>query len=124
MPQTRSCSSSSTSISDTPPIMRRRRASSRSSSSSSARLSNNACEPSVPIQVASSTSSSASDDTFLASQDEYSYTQHLITDDDDSFCHCPYKIFDNCHDGVCDGGYAKSSIFRYIKDMNFMALQI
>ncbi|KAI3833676.1 hypothetical protein MKW92_021245, partial [Papaver armeniacum] len=66
MPRTRSCSSSSTSISDAPPIMRRTRASSRSSSSSSARLSNNACEPSVPIQVSSSTSSSAVDDTFLA----------------------------------------------------------
>lgn len=91
MPRTLSCSSSSTSISDAPLIMRRTRASSRSSSSSSARLDNTACEePSVPIQVASSTSSSA--DTFLASQDEYSYGQHLITDDDDSFCHCPYKI--------------------------------
>ncbi|RZC47204.1 hypothetical protein C5167_040147, partial [Papaver somniferum] len=120
MPQTRSCSSSSTSISDAPPIMRRTRESSRSSSSSSARLSNNACEePSVSIQVASSTSSSAVDDTFLASQDKYSYGQHLITYDDDSFCHCPYKFFDNGHDGVRDGGYAKSSIFRHIKDMHF-----
>ncbi|KAI3851709.1 hypothetical protein MKW92_004424 [Papaver armeniacum] len=78
MPRTRSCSSSSTPIYDAPPIMQRTRASSRSSSSSSARLSNNACEPSVPIQVASSTSSYAVDDTFLASQDEYSYAQHLI----------------------------------------------
>ncbi|KAI3886345.1 hypothetical protein MKX03_022889 [Papaver bracteatum] len=100
--------------------MRRTRASSQGSSSSSSRLSTIACEePSVPIQVASSTSSSAVDDTFPASQDEYFYGQHQLTDDDDSSCHCPYKFFDNFHDGVCDGGYAKSSISRHIKDMHF-----
>ncbi|KAI3932512.1 hypothetical protein MKW92_047507, partial [Papaver armeniacum] len=56
-----------------PPIKQRTRASSQSSSSSSARLSNTAYEE--PIQVDSSTSSSAEDDTFLASQDEHFYGQ-------------------------------------------------
>ncbi|KAI3856959.1 hypothetical protein MKW92_038491, partial [Papaver armeniacum] len=36
--------------------------------------------------------------------------------DEDQYCHCPFKHFEECSDGVGGKGYVKTSILKHIHD--------
>lgn len=100
-------------------IMPRTRSSSRRPSSSS-----DVCAESLATLGCLSSSSTGEGVSVSPQTNSTSNSQEHIpfidnSVDDVSSFHCPYKHFEGFHNGVDGTGYAKSSIFRHIKDMQF-----